>query len=72
MMDRREFDVRFVVLQAQATRMVAAMARANARFDSNAERKAWLSGLATEYEGYRDELIEIIRKYVRGEGAGQP
>jgi hypothetical protein len=58
------FDVRFVVLQAQATRMVAAMATATARFDPNPERKAWLKSLATEYEGYRGDLI----KYLGGQG----
>lgn len=54
------FDVRFVLVQAQATRMVAAMAKATARFDPNAERKAWLKKLATEYEGYRGELIRYL------------
>ena len=54
------FDVRFVLLQAQATRMVAAMATAIARFDTNPERKKWLKGLATEYEGYRGDLIRYL------------
>ena len=54
------FDVRFVLLQAQATRMVAAMATATARFDPNSERKKWLKSLANEYEGYRSDLIEYL------------
>jgi hypothetical protein len=54
------FDVRFVLVQAQATRMVAAMAKATARFDPNPERKAWLKELAAEYEGYRGDLIRYI------------
>jgi len=66
-----EFNVRFILLQAQATRMVAAIATAIAKFDPNAERQAWLESVATEYEAYRDEMIEIIRKYVRGRGAAQ-
>ncbi len=57
------FDVRFVLLQAQATRMVAAMATATARFDPNAERKAWLLSLAAEYEGYRRDLIRYIEPH---------
>jgi hypothetical protein len=54
------FDLRFVLVQAQATRMVAAMAIATARFDPNPERKEWLKSLAHEYEGYRGELIKYL------------
>jgi hypothetical protein len=54
------FDVRFVLVQAQATRMVAAMATATARFDPNPERKLWLKSLASEYEGYRGDLIAYL------------
>lgn len=54
------FDVRFVLVQAQATRMVAAMATATMRFDPNPERKAFLRSLAREYEGYRGDLIEYL------------
>jgi hypothetical protein len=61
------FDVRFVLVQAQATRMVAAMATATARFDPNPERKAWLKSLASEYEGYRGDLI----KYLGGKAAAK-
>jgi hypothetical protein len=59
------FDIRFVLVQAQATRMVAAMAKATARFDPNPERKVWLKELAVEYEGYRGDLI----KYLGGQQA---
>lgn len=54
------FDVRFVLLQAQATRMVAAIATAIERFEPNPERKEWLKSLAVEYEGYRSEMIEYL------------
>ena len=54
------FDVRFVLLQAQATRMVAAMATAIARFEPNPQRKKWLKSIATEYEGYRGDLIKYL------------
>lgn len=61
------FDVRFVLVQAQATRMVAAMATATARFDPNVARKGWLRRLAVEYEGYRGDLI----KYLGGQEAAK-
>ena len=54
------FDVRFVLLQAQATRMVAAMATAIARFEPNPQRKKWLKSIANEYEGYRGDLIKYL------------
>lgn len=54
------FDVRFVLVQAQATRMVSAIAKATARFDPNPERKTWLKELASEYEGYRRDLIQYL------------
>ena len=65
------FDIRFVLLQAQATRMVAAMATATARFDPNPERKAWLESLALEYEVFRSNLIQVAEKYVAGKGDAQ-
>jgi len=54
------FDVRFVLVQAQATRMVAAIATALARFDPEPRRKQWLKQVARDYEGYRSELIEYL------------
>jgi hypothetical protein len=54
------FDVRFVLVQAQATRMVAAMSSALARFDPQPKRKAWLERIAHDYEDYRGDLIEYL------------
>jgi hypothetical protein len=54
------FDVRFVLVQAQATRMVAAMSTALARFDPDPKRKQWLNELAHDYEGYRGDLIAYL------------
>ena len=72
LMDRGgAFDIRFVLLQAQATRMVAAIATATSRLDPNRERKEWLKSLAAEYEGYRNDVIEIAQKYVAGKGDAQ-
>ncbi len=67
------FSLRFVLLQAQATRMVAAMALATAESDPNPnpKRKAWLGELAEEYEGYREELVAVLELYLLGEGASQ-
>jgi hypothetical protein len=58
------FNIRFLVLQAQAARMVAAMSKAISGFDPNAERVKWLLGVASEYEGIRNELIGAIEKRV--------
>lgn len=58
----KDFDTRFLVLQAQATRMVAAMAKAIARFDPNEKRVKWLGELAAEYEGIRNELIAALQE----------
>jgi hypothetical protein len=69
MMSRKGgFDVRFVLIQAQATRMVAAMATAIARFEPREDRKRWLRRLAHEYEGYRAQLIH----YLGGAPAAKP
>lgn len=72
MLDREGgFDVRFVLLQAQATRMVAAVARAIAEFDPNAERQEWLGRLAIEYEGYRKDMIDVIEEHLDWEDSTQ-
>lgn len=72
MLDRDgAFNLRFMLLQAQATRMVAAMAEAIAAHEPNAERRRWLGEVATEYEGYRNQIVDVIGKYVAGEGAAQ-
>ena len=72
MLDREgAFNLRFMLLQAQATRMVSAMSLAIAEHEPNAERKKWLKAVAKEYEGYRDQIVDVILKYVEGKGAGQ-
>lgn len=65
------FNLRFMVLQCQATRMINAMATAISIHDVNTERNEWLLEVAKEYEGYRDDIIDSIRKYIRGEGSAQ-
>jgi hypothetical protein len=54
------FDVRFVLVQAQATRMVASMASALARFDPQPKRKEWLQRIARDYEDYRGDLVKYL------------
>ena len=72
MLDRHgAFNLRFMILQTQATRMVAAMALAIAEYEPNAERRKWLNAVAAEYEGYRDQIIDAILKYIEGKGAAQ-
>ncbi len=72
MLDRHgAFNLRFMILQTQATRMVAAMATAIAEHEPNAERKKWLGEVATEYEGYRNQILDVIMKYIEGKGAEQ-
>ena len=51
------FNSRFVLLQAQATRMVAAVALSVEEKDTQPERKKWLRELANEFEGIRNELV---------------
>lgn len=55
------FNMRFLFLQAQATRMIAVIATETAMFDENEERKKWLEALSIEYEGLRDELVASVK-----------
>jgi len=72
MLDRNgSFGIRFVFLQAQATRMVSAIALAAAEIEPNERRKKWLIELSSQFESIRDELVVIVEKYVRQEGAAQ-
>ena len=60
MLDREgSFGIRFVLLQAQATRMVSAISMAAAEIETNARRKKWLTNLAEEFESIRDELVVV-------------
>lgn len=71
LMEGDAFGLRFVVLQAQATRMVAAIAEAAAQVETQPRRKAWLESLAAEYEGLREELLDVLELYVLQKGAAQ-
>ncbi len=72
MLDRHgSFGIRFVFLQAQATRMVSAIALAAAEVEPNERRRKWLKDLSIEYESIRDALVVIVEKYIRQEGEAQ-
>ena len=64
-----EFDLNWVLLQISTTRMIAATAKAMMSFEANAERREWLKEVAKEYLNMRNELREVIKAYIRGEGS---
>ena len=55
------FNIRFLFLQAQATRMISVVAEQAAIVDPNEKRSQWLSDLSDQFEGYRDDLVEIAK-----------
>lgn len=59
------FSVRFLMLQAQATRMVSVMAAQVEKMDPNAERRKWLKAVAKEYEGYHTDVVTVVEKHSR-------
>jgi hypothetical protein len=65
------FGIRFLLLQAQATRMIAVIAAAVSEFDTNRERKDWLMTVAKQYEDYRHDIIDVVTVYMSGEGMAQ-
>jgi len=65
------FGTRFILLQAQATRMISAISRAAADRETNEQRRKWLLDLAAEYESIRDEFVVVIADYVLQRGEAQ-
>ena len=55
------FNIRFLFLQAQATRMISVVAEQAAKVDPNDQRSAWLRKVSNEFEDYRDELVDIAK-----------
>lgn len=55
------FNIRFLFLQAQATRMISVVAAEAAKVDPNAERQEWLNEVATQFQEYRDEIVELAK-----------
>lgn len=54
------WPVRFYLLQAQATRMIAAIATSTSKLETNPERKRWLKAVAKEYELLRETIVEAL------------
>jgi hypothetical protein len=54
------FDIRFLFLQAQATRMISVMAAQVAKVDPNPERQAWLKKVSSQYDNFRNELVSSL------------
>jgi hypothetical protein len=59
-----QFGMRFMFLQAQATRMISVIAEQAAEIDPNAERRKWAKAVAAEYAGYREDLVKAVEKCV--------
>lgn len=57
-----EFGMRFVFLQAQATRMISVIAEQTAKIDPNAERKKWLQDVGREFSGFREKLVKAVER----------
>jgi len=55
-----QFDIRFLFLQAQATRMISVIAEQTAKIEPNEKRKNWLEQVGREYEGFRDQLVASL------------
>ena len=62
------FSVRFLFLQAQATRMISVIAEQTAQVEPNGERRKWLEALAKEYEGYHGDVVTVVEKHSRFRG----
>ena len=55
------FNIRFLFLQAQATRMISVVAEQAAKVDPNDQRSEWLRNVSNEFEKYRDDLVDIAK-----------
>ena len=64
-----DFDLNWVLLQITTARVIAATASAMVGFEVNKERQRWLKDVAKEYSDIRNELKEVIKLYIRGEGS---
>lgn len=62
-----DWGVRFLLIQAQATRMVVALSTSLKKFETNPDRLEWLTTLETEYELIRERIVELVgNKLVEG------
>ncbi len=56
------FNIRFVFLQAQATRMISVIAKQTALIDTNPKRQEWLNEVSKQYEGLRNQLVDAFER----------
>ena len=56
------FNIRFVFLQAQATRMISVIAKQTALLDTNPRRQKWLNEVSKQYEGLRNQLVDAFER----------
>lgn len=57
-----QFGMRFVFLQAQATRMITVIAEQTAKVDPNERRQKWLADVAKQYADFREQLVKAVEK----------
>lgn len=57
-----QFGMRFIFLQAQATRMISVIAEQAAKIDPNPEREKWLEAVSKEYADYREDLVKTVER----------
>lgn len=63
-----EWGIRFLLIQAQATRMVVGLSTSLRKLEQNTARKEWLTKLAAEYEAIREDLVECLAFHLGGGG----
>eukprot|EP00532_Pseudo-nitzschia_australis_P000187 CAMPEP_0168196564 /NCGR_PEP_ID=MMETSP0139_2-20121125/20591_1 /TAXON_ID=44445 /ORGANISM="Pseudo-nitzschia australis, Strain 10249 10 AB" /LENGTH=163 /DNA_ID=CAMNT_0008120763 /DNA_START=213 /DNA_END=704 /DNA_ORIENTATION=+ len=63
-----EWGIRFLLIQAQATRMVVGLSTSLRKLEQNTARKEWLTTLAAEYEAIREDLVECLAFHLGGGG----
>ncbi len=56
----RTFNMRFMLLQAQATRMISVIAEQTAKIESNKKRKRWLREVSKQYEALHEDIVASV------------
>jgi hypothetical protein len=56
------FNIRFLFLQAQSTRMLAVIANVTAGIEPNEDRKKWLNEVSSEFEDLHSKLVASLSK----------
>jgi len=56
------FNIRFLFLQAQSTRMLAVIAKVTADIEPNEDRKKWFNEVSVEFEDLHNKLVVSLSK----------